>query len=82
MTARDRIVHIHNGSGPCVVCGTADDSSTSFVSDTGHWNTLNRTCQPQARVSPDYVVTGRQDPRTSALKGERKPPRKKVRDRR
>lgn len=79
----DPLIHIHATPGaPCVACGDADTSDTDFVLDTGYWNTLNRRCSPSTIVSPAYEVTGREDPRTSALLGERRPSSKKVSDRR
>lgn len=78
---RDRLLHIHDNDGdPCVACGDADTDDTDFVTDPTYWNTLNRRCSPSTIVAIDYSITGRQEPRTSALKGERRPPRKKVSD--
>lgn len=77
----DRLIHIHRLPGdPCIACGDADIIDTDFITDTGDWNQERRNCSPSAIVSPEYVLTGRADPRTSALKGERKPPRKKEPD--
>lgn len=80
---RDRLIHIHAAPGEvCIACGDADTSDTDFVTDTGYWNTLNRRCSPSTIIRPDYTISGRQEPRTSALKGERFPDPKKVRDQR
>lgn len=77
------IIHIHQLDGePCIVCGDADDGTSKFTDDPEYWNTLNSTCSPTTRLRPDYTVSGREDPRTSALKGERKPLRSKVPDQR
>jgi len=75
-----KIIHCHAlVGGPCVVCGTLDDGET-FTLDPLYWNTLNTTCRPTVRLSSDYIITDRADPRTSALKGERLPSRRKVID--
>lgn len=74
---RDRLIHIHAAdSAPCVACDVADTDDTDFTTDPGYWNTLNRRCRPSTIISPSFEITGRADPRTSALKGERKDQRK------
>jgi hypothetical protein len=79
-----RLLHIHAAPGqPCIADGALDDGATNlFVLNPGYWNTLNRRCSPQVIISPQFAVTNRQDIRTSALLGERRPSRRKVNDRR
>lgn len=78
---RDPLLHIHALAGqPCIACGDADTADTDFLTDPGQWNSEARTCSPSTRIRPDYSISGRDDPRTSALKGERMPDPKKVRD--
>ena len=73
-TPHDPLIHIHRNPGePCVACGDADTEITDFVLDPGYWNTINRRCEPTVIISPDFVITGRRDIRTSALLGERLP---------
>lgn len=80
---RDRLIHIQQNPGEaCIACGDADTDDTDFTDDPGYWNSLNRRCSPSTIISPAYEITGRQEPRTSALKGERHPNRKRVPDRR
>lgn len=69
---RDPLLHIHQSPGePCIACGDADTADTDFITDPGKWNAELRTCSPNTRIRPDYTISGRADPRTSALKGER-----------
>lgn len=78
---RDRLMHLHATSNdPCVACGDLDDGDHTFTTDVGKWNSEKRNCSPSTIVARDYTVTGRADPRTSALKEERFPDPKKVRD--
>lgn len=78
---RDPLLHIHAAPGePCIACGDADTSDTDFLTNPGDWNQQARTCSPTTRIRPDYTISGRDDPRTSALKSERMPDPKKVRD--
>lgn len=71
--ARDRLLHIHRLDGdPCIACGDADTDDTDFLTDPGAWNSEARTCSPSTRIRPDYTISGRDDPRTSAIKGERR----------
>lgn len=75
--SRDPLLHIHRQAGDvCVACGDADTSDTDFVTDPGYWNQQKRNCSPLTIISPDFAITGRADPRTSALKSERQVPRK------
>lgn len=75
----DRLLHIHAAPGdPCIACGDADTADNDFVTDVGEWNCEARNCSPSTRLRPDYSISGRADPRTSALKGER--PQNKRRD--
>ena len=77
----DVLLHIHRNPGEvCIACGNAPSADNDFVTDPGYWNQQRRRCSPTAIVSPEYVLTGRADYRTSALHSERKPPRNKVRD--
>lgn len=77
MTTAREIVHIHEGEGePCIIDGTEDDGVAKFTTDATYWNTLNTSCAPTTRLRPDFTISGRADPRTSALKGERRPYRK------
>jgi hypothetical protein len=79
--AHDRKIHIHElAPDPCIACGDTPSADNDFISDTGQWNSEARNCSPGAIVSPDYVLTGRSDPRTSALKEERLPNPKRTRD--
>lgn len=78
---RDRRVHIHATPGAvCIACGDADTADTDFLTDPGQWNREARTCSPSKRVDPSYVLRPRADPRTSAVKDERMPNRRRVRD--
>jgi hypothetical protein len=78
---RDPLIHIHQNPGePCIACGDADTSDTDFMTNVGQWNSELRTCSPNTRLRPDFSISGRDDPRTSALKGERHPDYRKVRD--
>lgn len=81
--AEDRLLHIHaTAEAVCIACGDAPSAENHFLTDPGQWNREKRVCSPSVRISPLYEVTGREDPRTSAIKEERLPDRKKVRDRR
>lgn len=78
---RDPLLHIHQSAGlPCIACGDADTADTDFLTDPGRWNSETRVCSPSVRLRPDYSISNRDDPRTSALKGERFPDPSKVRD--
>lgn len=71
-TLAELVLHIHAAGGqPCVACGDSDDGSRAFTTDVGMWNRDIRSCSPSDRVRPDYTVSGREDPDTSALKDER-----------
>ena len=73
----DRRVHIHLNPGePCIACGDEDTEETNFMLSFADWNQEARSCRPQMRLRPDYSISGRRDPRTSALKGERMPDRR------
>lgn len=75
------LLHIHAQEGdPCVACGDLDDGSNLFLTNVGDWNREQRSCSPSTIVRPDYSLSGRDDPRTSALKDERMPDPTKVRD--
>jgi hypothetical protein len=79
----DRKIHIHQSDGePCIACGDADTAETFFMTSVGDWNSEARSCSPSTRLRPDYSISGRDDPRTSALKGERMPDRRKYKDHR
>lgn len=83
MTTLDPLLHIHSAPGAaCAACGDSDDGTRTFLTDVGKWNGELRTCAPETRIALDYSITSRADPRTSALKGERFPDHKKVRDQR
>jgi hypothetical protein len=76
----DRQIHIHQfPSNPCIACGDADTADTHFLTDPTAWNREARTCSPSMRLRPDYSISGRADPRTSALKDERQPDRRRFR---
>lgn len=83
-----QVLHIHEEEGePCIACGTSDaiESDTPppvFMTDPAEWNQKNMRCRPTGIVSLAFVLTGRADYRTSALKEERRPNRRRVRDRR
>lgn len=81
MTIDDPLLHIHSAPGVvCAACGDADDGTRVFLTDAGKWNGELRTCSPSTVIRPNYSISGRDDPRTSALKGERFPDIKKVPD--
>jgi hypothetical protein len=68
----DRLLHIHRNPGEaCIADGTADNGTHRFTTDVGQWNREARNCTPSMRLRPDYSISGRADPRTSALKDER-----------
>jgi len=72
----DRRIHIHELPGePCIACADLDpeDGTVFFMTDFSDWNQEARSCAPSMRLRPDYSISGRADPRTSALKGERYP---------
>lgn len=77
----DPLLHIHASAGQvCIACGDSDDGTRIFTTDIGQWNSELRTCSPTMRLRQDYSISGRDDPRTSALKGERFPDWRKTRD--
>ena len=79
--AHDRLVHIHRlPVEPCIACGTVASSDVDFLTSPGDWNREARTCSPLKRVAPNFVLIPRADPRTSAIKEERDPDLKRVRD--
>lgn len=80
---RDRLLHIHQQDGDvCIACGDADTADNDFVTDVAVWNTEKRNCSPSTRLRLNYTISGREDPRTSALKGERRHSKQKDPDRR
>lgn len=80
---RDRLIHLHAAPGePCLACGDADTDDTDFLLSAEEWNCEARTCSPSKRFSPGFELTNRADPRTSALKGERFPDPKRIKDQR
>lgn len=81
MTIDDPLLHIHSAPGViCAACGDADDGTRIFTTNIGKWNSELRSCAPATIIRPNYSISGRSDPRTSALKGERFPDDKKERD--
>lgn len=79
MTIDDPLLHIHSAGGiACAACGDADDGTRIFITDVGKWNSELRNCSPSTIIRPNYSISGRDDQRTSALKGERMPDAKKV----
>jgi hypothetical protein len=83
------ILHIHEEYGdPCIACGTTQTEVNEnaveelFMTEVTEWNQKNARCRPTGIVSLAFVLTGRADYRTSALKEERIPNRRRVRDRR
>lgn len=76
-------IHIHSApGGVCSACGDADDNTRAFITDVGAWNRTNDKCSPGTMLRPDYSISGRADPDTSALLDERFPNPKKTDDRR
>jgi hypothetical protein len=74
----EKSIHVHSSFGlPCAACGTADDGVHAFVINVGYWNTLNTKCTPKM-LRPDYIDSHRDDPKTSALLGDRLPNPTKV----
>lgn len=77
----DTLLHIHSAPGlVCAACGDEDTGTRIFTTNVGAWNRELHSCSPTLRLRQDYSISDRDDPRTSALKDERFPDWRKVRD--